>query len=101
MKHRKKTDRPPLLVEKGKAEAMFPDAVSGQASQLDAVARIRRGLAQARKGMGRPADDVFDDLEREDASWHSLRGALKHVFSENGGGEAYLRAERNNFHPKK
>ena len=62
MKHRKKTDRPPLLVEKGKAEAMLPDAVSGQASQLDAVARIRRGLAQARKGMGRPADAVFDDL---------------------------------------
>lgn len=83
----KETVRPPLLTEQEVA------------SQLDAVASIRRGLAQARKGMGRPADDVFDDLEREDASWHSLRGALKEVFAENGGGEAYLRSERNHFHP--
>jgi|SRR5271165_948997 len=30
------------------------------------VASIRRGLAQARKGAGRSADDVFDELERED-----------------------------------
>lgn len=29
------------------------------------VASIRRGLAQARKGAGRPADEVFDELERE------------------------------------
>jgi hypothetical protein len=46
----KETVRPPLLTEQEVA------------SQLDAVARIRRGLAQARKGMGRPADAVFDDL---------------------------------------
>jgi len=31
------------------------------------VASIRRGLAQARKGAGRPADEVLDELEREDA----------------------------------
>ena len=31
----------------------------------DAVASIRRGLAQAREGVGRSADDVFDELERE------------------------------------
>ncbi len=30
------------------------------------VASIRRGLAQARKGEGRPVDEVFDELERED-----------------------------------
>lgn len=30
------------------------------------VASIRRGLVQARKGAGRPADEVFDELERED-----------------------------------
>jgi len=30
-------------------------------------------------------------------SWARLRGALKDVFAELGGGEAYLRAERNNF----
>ena len=33
---------------------------------FEVVASIRRGLAQARKGAGRPADEVFDELERED-----------------------------------
>ena len=103
MKQMKKTGRPLVLTVKGKAEVVVLDAKAYQevASQLDAVASIRRGLAQARKGIGRPASDVFDDLEQEDASWHSLRGALKEVFAENGGGEGYLRAERNNFRPKK
>lgn len=30
--------------------------------------------------------------------WLRLRGALRDVFAELGGGEAYLRAERNNFY---
>ena|SRR5437588_12831366 len=34
--------------------------------------------------------------ERQDA-WNRLRGALKDVFAEYGGGEAYLRAERASF----
>ena len=69
MKHMKKTGRPLVLTVKGKAEAVVLDAKAYQevASQLDAVANIRRGLAQARKGAGRPADEVFDELEREDA----------------------------------
>jgi prevent-host-death family protein len=69
MKHMKKTGRPLVLTVKGKAEAVLLDAAAYQevASQLDAVASIRRGLAQARKGAGRPADEVFDELEREDA----------------------------------
>src|SRR6202521_1476035 len=33
----------------------------------------------------------------EDA-WSKLRGTLKDVFAELGGGEAYLRAERSNFY---
>ena len=33
--------------------------------------------------------------------WSRLRGALKDVFAEHGGGEAYLRAERSNFYPAK
>jgi hypothetical protein len=39
MKQRKKTDRPPVLAEKGKAEALLLDAAAYQevASQLDAV----------------------------------------------------------------
>lgn len=35
--------------------------------------------------------------ERADA-WARLRGALKDVFSEAGGGETYLRSERREFH---
>jgi hypothetical protein len=35
-------------------------------------------------------------LSRRDA-WERLRGALKDVYAELGGGEAYLRSERNNF----
>lgn len=36
-------------------------------------------------------------LSRQDA-WNRLRGALKDVFSELGGGENYLRNERANFY---
>jgi hypothetical protein len=38
--------------------------------------------------------------ERDD-SWKQLRGTLKDVFAELGGGEAYLRAERGAFYSKK
>lgn len=34
---------------------------------------------------------------RQGDAWTRLRGALKDVFSELGGGDAYLRAERRNF----
>ncbi|MGD1216613.1 MAG: type II toxin-antitoxin system Phd/YefM family antitoxin [Terriglobales bacterium] len=70
MKQMKKSGRPLVLTVKGKAEAVLLDATAYQevASQLDAVASIRRGLAQARKGAGRPADKVFDELEHEDAN---------------------------------
>lgn len=36
-------------------------------------------------------------LDRQDA-WNRLRGALKDVFAELGGGENYLRNERANFY---
>ena len=39
---------------------------------------------------GNPADPCPD-------AWSRLRGALKDVFAELGGGEAYLRAERTEF----
>ena len=35
---------------------------------------------------------------KEGDSWARLRGAMKDVLAEYGGGEAYLRAERSNFH---
>ena len=67
MKRIKKTGRPLVLTVKGKAEAVLLDAAAYQdiADHLDAIAGIRRGLAQARKGQGRPVDEVFNELERE------------------------------------
>lgn len=67
MKRMKKTGRPLVLTINGKAEAVVLDPAVYQvvAEQLDAVARIRRGLAQIERGESRPAEDVLDDLERE------------------------------------
>jgi len=67
IKRMKKTGRPLVLTLNGKAEAVVLDPAAYQdiADHLDAVASIRRGLAQARKGEGRPAEDVLNDLERE------------------------------------
>lgn len=67
MKRIKKTGRPLVLTVKGKAEAVVLDAAAYRdvADHLDAIAGIRRGLAQAKKGLGRPVDEVFDELERE------------------------------------
>lgn len=67
MKHMKKTGRPLVLTLNGKAEAVVLDPAAYQdiADHLDAVASIRRGLAQARRGEGRPAQDVLNELERE------------------------------------
>jgi hypothetical protein len=36
---------------------------------------------------------------RQENPWTKLRGALKDVFAEVGGGEAYLRSERSKFYP--
>ena len=68
MKRMKKTGRPLVLTVNGKAEAVLLDARDYQhvAEHLDAVASIRRGLLQAKKGLGRPAEEVFDELEREE-----------------------------------
>jgi len=67
MRRMKKTGRPLVLTIKGKAEAVLLDAATYQevSDHLDTVAAIRQGFAQARKGEGRPAEDVFDELERE------------------------------------
>lgn len=67
MKRMKKTGRPLVLTINGKAEAVLLDPACYQeiAAHLDTIASIRRGLAQARKRMGRPAEDVLDELERD------------------------------------
>lgn len=66
MKRMKKNGRPLVLTVKGKAEAVVMDPVVYQrlADYHDAVAGIRRGLAQAKKGLGRSVDEVFDAIER-------------------------------------
>ena len=56
---------PPALAEKTHGEALPLDV--GVYQQPDAAASIHRGLAQARKGAGRPANEVFDELERENS----------------------------------
>ena len=43
-------------------------------------------------------DEKKSELPREDP-WIQLRGALKNVFRQLGGGEAYLRRERDRFYP--
>ena len=67
VKRIKKSGRPIVLTVRGKAEAVILDAKTFQSisDHIDSVARIRSGLAQVRKGLGRPAGDVFDELERE------------------------------------
>jgi PHD/YefM family antitoxin component YafN of YafNO toxin-antitoxin module len=67
MKRMKKTGRPLVLTINGKAEAVVlePAIYQQVAEQLDVIARIRRGLDQAKRGEGRPVDEVFDELERE------------------------------------
>jgi len=66
MKQMKKTGRPLVLTIKGKAEVVLLDAATYQqvADYLDAVAGIREGLDQMKKGSCRSANDVFNDLER-------------------------------------
>jgi hypothetical protein len=43
-------------------------------------------------------DTKKSDSPKEDP-WIQLRGSLKKVFRELGGGEAYLRNERDHFYP--
>lgn len=67
LKRMKKTGRPLVLTINGKAEAVVLDPTIYQqvADHLDVIARIRRGLAQAKRGEGQTVDGVFDELESE------------------------------------
>ena len=67
MKRMRKTGRPLVLTVNGKAEAVVLDASAYRevVDRLEAIASIRRGLGQARRGLGRPVDEVFDQLETE------------------------------------
>ena len=56
MKRIRKSGRPIVLTVRGKAEAVILDSKTyqGISEHLDSAGRIRIGLAQVRKGLGRP-----------------------------------------------
>ncbi len=65
----KESGRPVVLTVNGKAELMVQDATSYQKlleliDRLEAIEGIRRGLNEARQGLGWPLDEVIDDIER-------------------------------------
>ena len=70
MRQMKETRRPVVLTVNGKAELVVQNAESYQAL-LDAVERaetmegIRRGLDQMKRGEGRPAEEVFEELRQK------------------------------------
>src|SRR5208282_3636252 len=89
MKRMKKTGRPLVLTVNGKAEAVVLDAATYQevASQLDAVASIRRGrqsaksLARHPEGCPRaPESASFDEAIRELFFGSGNRGTYRFLF---------------------
>jgi len=66
LKRIRRTGRPLLLTIRGKAEAVVMEAGAWQkmADHVNSMESIRRGLSEAKMGLGRPLDDVFDNLEQ-------------------------------------
>lgn len=64
LKQIKKSGRPLVLTVQGRAEAVVMSAESYHymAEQLDTLTAIRRGLEQAKRGLGRGVDEVFTAL---------------------------------------
>jgi len=65
----KKTRRPAVLTVNGRAEMVVLDAVSYQdllerLDRLEALEGIRRGLESMKRGEGRPAREVFEEVRR-------------------------------------
>ena len=66
----KRTGEPVLLTVDGKPEFVIQDAASYKklvaiADQAEVVAAVRQGLEEIKAGLGRPADEVFDEIRRE------------------------------------
>lgn len=66
----RESGHPMVLTINGKAELVVQDAKSYQrlldlADRLETIEAVREGLASMKRGEGRPADDVFAELERE------------------------------------
>ena len=63
----KASGRPVLLTVEGRAEAVLQDVVSYEAMvdrlrEMEDLAAVREGLAQADAGMTRPAEEFFAEL---------------------------------------
>ncbi len=63
-RHLKKTRRPLVLTVNGKAEFVVLDAEAYQdmLDRMETVEAVREGLAQAERGEGRPAREVFAEM---------------------------------------
>jgi len=64
----KETGQPVILTVNGKAEFVIQDADSYQAmleriERAEAIEGVRRGLEQMQRGEGRPAEEVFTEME--------------------------------------
>lgn len=72
MRRMKQTRQPLVLTVNGKAELVVQTAedyqrLMEQLEQASALAGIRRGLKSKKAGRGRPADEVFADIETRHA----------------------------------
>jgi len=70
MRHLKETKRPVVLTVNGKAAAVVQDAEAYQrlldiAAEASAEEGIRQGLKELEQGLGRPVEEVFDELRAE------------------------------------
>src|SRR3954465_3481899 len=66
----KATGQPLVLTINGKAEIVVQDAKSYQrlldlADRLETIVAVREGLASMKRGEGRPAEDVFAEIEKD------------------------------------
>ncbi len=68
--HLRKTGEAVLLAVDGRADLVVQDAASYRklvelADRAQVVEAVRQGLDEMRAGLGRPADEVFDEIRRE------------------------------------
>lgn len=70
MRDLKRSKRPTFIIRNGKRTAvlMSPETyerLAADADRHEAIAAIRRGLADVRRGKTKPADEVLDRLENK------------------------------------
>jgi prevent-host-death family protein len=86
LKQLKRSKRPVILTVKGKAAAIVQDAEAYQrlldiAARADAEEGIRQGLADAKAGNVRPAEQFFEEFEARHGIPRSPQRALNGISS--------------------